>query len=51
MTNQRLVEHWIEALKDVNDLETYNKLLAKMEIELTEAECEEVLEVLEELSE
>jgi len=48
MANQRLMEHWIEALKNANDLVEYNKLLTQMENELTEAECEEVLEVLEE---
>ena len=48
MANQRLMEHWIDALKNANNLEEYNILLTKMENELTEAECEEVLEVLEE---
>lgn len=48
MANQRLMEHWIEALKNANNLEEYNILLMQMENELTEAECEEVLEVLEE---
>lgn len=48
MANQRLMEHWIEALKNANNLEEYNILLTQMENELTVAECEEVLEVLEE---
>lgn len=48
MANQRLMEHWINALKNANNLEEYNILLTQMENELTEAECEEVLEVLEE---
>lgn len=49
MAVQRLMEHWIDLLKNANDLEEYNNLLTQMENELTEAECEEVLEVLEEL--
>ncbi|SCZ78121.1 hypothetical protein [Acidaminobacter hydrogenoformans] len=50
MTTQKLIEHWIEVLKNANDLEEYNKLLKVMEDELTEAECEEVLEVLEDMN-
>jgi Trp operon repressor len=51
MSTQHRINHWIEVLKSLKNLDEYNKQLELMAMELTEAECEEVLEVLEELKE
>lgn len=48
MSSQKRIDYWVELLGNADHIEHYNQLLKLMEDELTESECEEVLEILDE---